>query len=247
MKKKYNLKELLNLELLDYTNLTPKVGDLDMPFVACSAPLEVDYLATYSQPSTYFITDKTCVSFFEYDVKFDGITGLWNAIYYGIEELQNEFLERFQGIKLFIAPDYSKCGDCSEIENMHRQFRARIVSIWLSINLRAIVIPLVSSANSNGFDYMLDGMEDCSTVAFNAKGPMGCKEQLPIFINSIKFTVDNLKNLNSIIVYSSSPDQQRVFEIFEYAIANGIKVQIPNNTLQERNRLQGVDCYGSSI
>ena len=63
MKKKKNLKKLLNLGLLDYTNLTPKYGELDMPYIRCRAIPEIDFLATYSQPSTYFYSQNTCVSF----------------------------------------------------------------------------------------------------------------------------------------------------------------------------------------
>ena len=35
MRKKKNLKKLLNLGFLDYTNLTPKYGELDMPYIRC--------------------------------------------------------------------------------------------------------------------------------------------------------------------------------------------------------------------
>ena len=68
MKRKKNLKKLLNLSLLDYTNITPKYGELDMPYVRCKEIPQIDYLASYSQPSTYFKTERTCVSFFEYDL-----------------------------------------------------------------------------------------------------------------------------------------------------------------------------------
>lgn len=173
MRKKKNLKKLLNLGLLDYTNLTPKYGDYDMPYVCCKVLPEIDYLATYSQPGTYHHSPNTAVSFFEYDIHFDGLYGLWNAIYYGVSELQEFYLERFKGVKYFIGPDYSKCGDVSEIENIHRQFKSRIVLIWLSMNLHATAIPLVTSANEIGMKYMLDGMHDCNVVAFNAKGPLG--------------------------------------------------------------------------
>ena len=88
MRKKRNLKKLLNMGILDYTNLTPKLGDLDMPYVCCDGIPNIDYLATYSQPSTYFCSQNTAVSFFEYDIYFDGLYGLWNAIYYGIAELK---------------------------------------------------------------------------------------------------------------------------------------------------------------
>ena len=245
MRKKKNLKKLLNLGLLDYTNITPKYGDLDMPYIKCKKIPCIDYLATYSQPSTYFYSQGTCVTFFEYDIFFDGLYGLWNAIYYGVKELQSYYLERFQGVKYFVAPDYSKCGDVSEAENYHRQFRSRIVAIWLAMNLNAVVIPLVSCANDIGMRYMLDGMDDCTVVAFNAKGPMGDPVQLKIFINSIKYTVDHLKNLKVIIVYSASPDNEKVLEIFKYATESGIEVQIPDNMLQTRNRLRGGDSDGS--
>lgn len=244
MKKKKNLKKLLNLGLLDYTNLTPKYGELDMPYIRCRAIPEIDFLATYSQPSTYFYSQNTCVSFFEYDIYFDGLYGIWNAIYYGIGELQEFYIERFQGVKYFIAPDYSKCGDVSEAENYHRQFRSRIVAIWLAMNLNAIAIPLVSCANEIGMRYMLDGMEDCNVVAFNAKGPMGNPSQLKIFTEAIRYTVDRLKNLQVVIVYSASPDIEKVREIFRYAIEAGIEVRIPDNMLQMRNRLIGGDFHG---
>ena len=68
------------------------------------------------------------------------------------------------------------------LENQHRQYRSRIVSIWLAINLNAVVIPLISCANGIGMKYMLDGMEDCSAVVFNLKGPLGNPAQLIIFL-----------------------------------------------------------------
>lgn len=241
MHKKKNLKKLLNLGFLDYTNLTSKCGDLDMPYIRCKEIPYIDYLATYSQPSTYFYSQNTCVTFFEYDKFFDGLYGLWNAIYYDVKELQDFYIERFQGVKYFIAPDYSKCGDVSEIENYHRQFRSRIVSIWLSMNLNAVVIPLVSCANEIGMKYMLNGLEECTVVAFNAKGPMGDPKQLDIFIQSIRYTVDNLLDLQKIIVYSASSNDEKILKIFDYAIKMGIEVVVPNNMLQMRNRLRGRD------
>lgn len=246
MRKKRNLKKLLNLGILDYTNLTPKYGEMDMPYVRCRVMPQIDYLASYSQPSTYFHTQNTAVSFFEYDVHFDGFYGLWNAIYYGVKELQEFYIERFQGVRYFIAPDYSKCGDVPEAENYHRQFRSRVVAIWMAMSLNAVVIPLVSCANRIGMRYMLDGMDDCNVVAFNAKGPMGNPQQLKIFMDAIRYTVDRLENLREIIVYSSSPDIDKVREIFKYAIDAGIDVRIPDNMLQTRHRLMGGDSFGSN-
>lgn len=246
MKKKRNLKKLLNLGFLDYTNITPKIGELDMPYVQCNEVPVIDYLATYSQPSTYFHTPNTAVSFFEYDIFFDGMYGLWNGIYYGNKELQEFYIERFQGVRYFIAPDYSKCGDSHEAENYHRQFRSRIVSIWLAMNLHAIVIPLVSCANTAGMKYMLDGMENCKAVAFNTKGALGDPRQLEVFLESVKYTVDHLSELRMIIVYTSSPDIEKVLGLFNYAVDAGVSVVIPDNMLQTRNRILGGDRNGGN-
>ena len=198
MKRKKNLRKLLNTGFLDYTELTTKYGELDMPYIRCNSVPDIDYMAVYSRPSTYFFSNRTCVTFFEYDEVFDGLYGLWNAILYGVKELQDFYIDRFKGVYCFVAPDYSKCGDIPEVENYHRQFRSRIVAIWLTMKLNAFVIPLVSCANKYGMKYMLDGMEECTVVAFNAKGPMGDPIQLEIFKESIKYTVDHLPKLTTI-------------------------------------------------
>ena len=229
--------------MVDYTNLTKKVGDLDMPYICCGVVPELDYLATYSQPSTYYKTQSTAVSFFEYDICFDGLYGLWNAIAFDVAELQEFYQERFKGVRYFISPDFSKAGDASEVENQHRTFRSRICSIWLTVNTDAVVIPLVSCANRTGMKYMLDGMEDCNVVAFNLKGALGNPKQLKILKESVRYTVDHLIKLECIVVYSASPDHDKVREVFDYAIQNGIRIQIPDNMLQSRNRLRGGDPH----
>ena len=44
----------------------------------------------------------------------------------------------------------------------------------------------------------------------------------------------------------SSPDKEKIREIFRYAIEAGIEVQIPDNMLQTRNRLKGGASYDSN-
>ena len=60
---------------------------------------------------------------------------------------------------------------------------------------------------------MLDGMEDTEVVAFSVKGSI--KEQLErdLLQKAIKHTVDNLKQLKKIIVYSVSVDDEKVLKM----------------------------------
>lgn len=97
-------KKLLNLNFIGYTNQTYLIGKYDLPYVICSDVVKPDYLALYSETSNYFKTDNTCVCFYLYDIKFDCIRGIYNAIYYQDEKLLVKYKERFKGVKYAIAP-----------------------------------------------------------------------------------------------------------------------------------------------
>ena len=170
MVKKNNLKKLINLNFIDYTNQTYLVGKYDLPYVRCTDIVNPDYLALYSEVKNYKKTDNTCVCFYQYDNEFDGIKGIFNAIYYHDESLLTKYKERFKDVKYAISPDYSQCGDIPRIENLYRLFKSRLVANWLLLECGVIVIPNITYANENYFDVMLDGMENVEVVAFSVKG-----------------------------------------------------------------------------
>lgn len=235
MKEKKNLIKLLNLNFTKYTNQTYLVGKYDLPYVTCSDVVNPDYLALYSETNNYFKTENTCICFYLYDNKFDGIKGIYNAIYYDDEKLLAKYKERFKGVKYAIAPDYSQCGDIPRYENIYRLAKARIVSNWLLLECNVLVIPNVTYANENYFDVMLDGMESTEVVAFSVKGLLRDLSEQELLLKAIKHTVDNLIFLKKIIVYSVSTSEEKVMSLFEYALSKGIGIIIPNNILKERN------------
>lgn len=231
---KKDLKKLLNLNYLDFTNTTNKVGKYDMPGIICPEISNIDYIALYKEKKDYHKTENTAIAFYQYDNEFDGIKGLSNAIRYNDIKRLNFFKERFKNCKYFISPDYSQCGDIENAENIHRIFMARVVSIWITLNIGALVIPNITYSTKKSFEYMLDGLEECQTVAFSTKGTMKKAEEKDLLIAAIKKTVDTL-NLKSIIVYSVSIDEETILDLFSYAINNNIKIIIPNNSLKKRN------------
>lgn len=52
---------------------------------------------------------------------------------------------------------------------------------------------------------------------------------------NIQLTVDTLTKLNTIIVYDVCATNDRTLDTFSYAIQNGIRIIIPDNTLKLRN------------
>lgn len=235
MVKKNNLKKLINLNFIDFTNQTYLIGKYDLPYVTCSDCVNPNYLALYSESNNYFKTENTCVCFYLYDKKFDGIKGIYNAIYYKDEKLLAKYKERFKGVKYAIAPDYSQCGDIPRFENIYRLAKSRIVANWLLLECDVLVIPNVTYANENYFDVMLDGMENTEVVAFSVKGLLREISEKELLLKAIRYTVDNLKYLKKIIVYSVSTSDEKVMSLFEYALSKGIEIIIPNNILKERN------------
>ncbi len=237
IKKEKNIKRLMLLYYLKYTNLTHKCGMKNLPQITCRTKVYPDYLALYSQKSTYANTRNTAVVWFEYDDDIDGENGLFMSIYYNKTDRLEYFKNRFKGVKFFFTPDYSECGDGLTFDNEFRIFKARLVAIWLIIELNAIVIPTITYPSEESFSWFLDGLEDCTVVGFSTKGYIKDKKERRLLVKAIKETVDKLLFLEAIIVYDVCADNVQALEIFEYAIMKGIKIVIPPNMLKERNKV----------
>lgn len=78
---------------------------------------------------------------------------------------------------------------------------------------------------------------DSNVVAFSIKGSIQSSIEKELLLKAIKYTVDNLKNLRKIVVYSVLNDDSEVLRIFDYAIVHDIKVIIPDNLLKNRNKV----------
>ena len=232
---KKDLRRLLNLTYLNYTNKTLAIGDYDLPQLYCNTNIIPDYLALYNQPGDYHRTAYTCVCFYNYDNSFDGIHGLFNAIYYDDKKLLCFYKERFKNVRFFISPDYSQFGDLQKIENIIRLQKARIVTLWFIIELHAIAIPNITYVSEETFDFYFTGLDECEVVAFSTKGHVRYARERQLLKAAVKYAVDNLK-IKTIVVYSVCGKDSTSLCLFQYAIEHGVKVVIPQNSLRERNQ-----------
>ena len=232
-----NFKKKLNLNYLDITNLTYPVGKYGLPALVCDINVYPDYIAQYNNPKDYHKTNNTAVAFYLFDDIFDGKDGLYNAIYFNDKKLLNEFKKRFKGVKFFISPDYSQLGDIDLIENLHRLKKSRIVSLWLMHEFHVPVIPHITFPTLDVLDIYLSGLEDCNVVAFSTMGIINYSYEKKILQEAIKYTVDYLKKLKTIIVFDVCAEDDNVNDIFSYAIEKGINIVIPANKLKIRNKI----------
>lgn len=246
MKKIPKLAQKLNLNYLKYTNKTVSCGKEDLPELHCDPDEYPDFLALYSETGLYSKTKNTAVCFYKYDEDFAGFYGLHNAIYYNVKGLIETYKLRFDGVKIFISPDYSELGDIHIFENNHRLLLARIVSLWLHQELGATVIPNITAHNTEQLNLTLTGLEKCAVVAFSTKGHMNNPKENAKLREYIKITVDKLTNLKAIVVYDVCGSDKYTLDTFKYASDKDIKVIIPNNTLKEQNRLHKAKAVKSN-
>ena len=147
-------------------------------------------------------------------------------------------------MKLFISPDMSQFGDLDDLENHYRIKKSRVVAIWLAMELGAVVIPHITFPTLESIDFGLDGLEDCSVVAFSTKGYVNDPIERAILEESVRYTVDRL-NLRAIVVYDVCATDDNAIDIFKYAIDRNVELIIPGNMLKERNaaKKRGGDTY----
>lgn len=229
-----NLKKLLNLQYLRLTNKTCSIGRHDLPELRCNTEVIPDYIALYDHTADYHKTKNTAVAFYKYDNNFDGINGLYNAIYHNNEKLLKMFKERFKDVKFFISPDYSQLGDLDDIENNYRIKKARVVSLWLTLELGAIVIPNITYPTIDSLWFYLNGLESCTVVAFSTMGYVDDEVERAFLTEAVKITVDSL-SLKTIVVFDTCGDNEAVDDIFAYARKKGIKIIVPDNEMKLRN------------
>lgn len=229
-----NLRKLLNLNYTLLTNKTYSSGQYDLPKLICDTHVLPDYLADYCHPTDYHMTRNTAVVFFQYDIEIDGRNSLYSAIYYNDTKLLEKFKARFAGVKFFFSPDYSQFGDVDLIENLYRLKKSRIVSLWLTMEMGAVVIPIITYPTIDMLDIFLAGLEDCKVVAFSTKGYVRNRIEKRILLEAVKYTVDKL-DLRAIVVYDVCGDNKAVDEIFSYAREKGIEIVVPLNTMKIRN------------
>ena len=105
------------------------------------------------------------------------------------------------------------------------------------MELSAVVIPFITVPTPESVGFALDGLENCSVVAFSTKGYVDNTVERNVIRELVRLTVDTL-DLKAIIVYDVCSTNDAVNDIFSYAKDKGIEIVIPPNALKERNAMK---------
>ena len=223
----YGIAILLNRAILNEYNL---------PIHYCNSDIYPDFIALNTEKSKYKITPNTAVAFYAFDKTFDSKNGLYNAIYYQDKRLLKKFRKIYKGVKFVIAPDYSLYDDIWQFENYSRLLKIRVIMLWFTLEIGAVVIPNAIYLSSDKLPIYYSGFEECNMMCFSTKGHMKHSENRNKIKENVKYVTDNL-NLKIILVYTCCASDTETLKLFEYAIQHGITVILVDNTLRQRNKI----------
>lgn len=114
--------------------------------------------------------------------------------------------------------------------------------IWFAIELGAVVTPFITVPTPESVGFALDGLENCSVVAFSTKGYVDNPVERNVIKEFVRLTVDTL-DLKAIVVYDVCSTNDAVDDIFSYAKEKGIEIVVPANALKERNVARGEERH----
>ena len=226
----------LNLLFLKYTNKGHYYGNLDIPEATCKLEAcPIDYLALYKEKcdSKY---KNPALCFYQYDSKFDGIKGLYNALYYDDKKLLSEYKKILDPYHYVISPDYFICGDAPQLENFYRIFKSRVVGSYLVNELDKVVIPNISFVDEITKEVALAGIEKGSAVAISTKGLLKGEKKQKLLDYIINETISVIKP-NIVVLYNVAVKSPKLEEIVTRLKNAGAKVVMPSNKLFIRNQI----------
>lgn len=234
-RKSVDMRKKLNLGFLNYTDKAIPSDLFGLPSLTCDTKVLPNYLALYSEKNKYCLTPFTGVAFYQYDDVFDGKDGYINAFLYCDKKLITKYKHRFEGVRIFIMPDCSMFDDLDEDYNKSQLKRALVGAIILKTEFQAVVIPNITYISEETFSMFFDAIKNCSVAAISLKGHVRYHKERKLLKSAIKYAVDNMPNLKTLVVYSACGKDETAFNVLKYAVDHGINIHIPQNTLRERN------------
>lgn len=218
------------LNLVDRTFVTD--DEYQFPQLSCDIHMLPDYIALSSQPHLFHKTSRTAVGFWEYDRLFNGPQGLTAALYWDNSKLLNKFKQQFSGVKYVFTPDYSVVEDMPAYFEYSYVYMSRIVALWLMTEANVAVIPTVSASTLERLSVELTGLDGCNVIAMSTKGYLRNATERDYLRKMICYIVDH-KQLDSIVVYDTCASEDRVYDLFEYALEHNINIDVPMNSYKE--------------
>lgn len=227
------------------TNKSTYSKNHEFPIVYAKIDNKIEFLCLPGEKYELENLGNTCLCFYVDDHRFDTLNGLYNAIIYKDQKLLDHYYNKYKNLKYVITPDYSTYYGLSKAWIINQINKARTVTLWFQKIAKCICIPNITFSIEEYDNICLEGIQKESAVAISLKGLMQNDILRKRTIDVIKKVVDQIVP-SRIIVYTDAINKNTI-KFFEYAEKHNIPIDIPNNTLKERNENRWRIRHGQRI
>lgn len=195
---KKDIKDTFGAYLLDGASFD---GYYDIPKIFVSLDKKPEELVAYSQLTSQKANSEFICHFYEFDFRFDGRDGVWNALVQGTNFKRGFSISKFEGLLGVISPDYSLYMDMPRCMQIWNVYRSRTVCYYLN-RYGILCIPNVRWTDEESYSFAFDGLAEGCAVSV---GTLGCSKDpydKQLFINGFKVMIERI-HPSCVIIYGS--------------------------------------------
>ena len=186
--RKKDIKDTFGAYLLDGAKFD---GYYDFPVIHVSLNEKPENMIPYSQLMSLKDVSKTICHFYEFDYRFDGRDGVWNALIQGTDFRRGFNLDKFDNLLGVVSPDYSLYMDMPRCMQIWNVYRSRTVCYYLN-QCGILCIPNIRWTDEESYTFAFDSIAEGCAVSV---GTLGCSKDpydKQLFINGFKEMVNRI-------------------------------------------------------
>lgn len=183
----------------------------DIPFVYTPDDLVLpEKLVGYDKSKYCIDRENAYLHFYHKDYIFDGRFGIWYALVFKKFFKKGFRLEKLDGYKAIITPDFSMYYDMPVIMQMWNLFRGRVIGYYLT-RLGYIVVINVRWTDKRSYSYCFAGIRQGRIVAVSTLGCLRSNEDKALFLPGLEELIKRIHPKTIILYGSLSDDIKDIF------------------------------------
>ena len=183
----------------------------DIPYVDTPESLSLpEQLVGYNKSAYCESRETAYLHFYHKDHIFDGRMGIWFALVFNTFFKKGFKIEKLNGYRAIITPDFSMYYDMPIIMQMWNLFRSRVVGYYLT-KLGYNVVVNVRWTDSRSYGYCFAGLRKNHIVAVSTLGCLRSNADKQLFLPGLEEFIKRIHPEYIILYGSLTPDIKRLF------------------------------------
>lgn len=187
----------------------------DIPYVDTPEDLKLpEKMIGYQKSQQCSGRENAYLHFYHKDHIFDGRMGIWYALVFNTFFKKGFRLEKLNGYRAIITPDFSMYYDMPIIMQMWNLLRSRIVGFYLT-KLGYTVVVNVRWTNKRSFSYCFAGLRRNHIIAVSTLGCLRSNSDKELFLPGLEELIKRIHPEYIVLYGSLTEDIKNLFDKYE--------------------------------